>query len=162
MNAGPSPRTTAHSPESSPSEESFQSLVERLRGDYIIYRHQPDGTLTYVSPSVEDVLGFKPEDVHGMNWRDHVRENNLGRDEAEQVEHDVRRGVQFHHLVVEVKDRDGKSKLLDLQERPVFDDNGKYVFMEGIAKDITETSRIQQESQQLRDELKARGTERTR
>lgn len=159
MNAGSEPRTPA---DACPSEESFQSLIERLRGDYIIYRHLPDGTLTYVSPSVEDVLGFLPEDVRGMNWREYVRESNVGRAAAEQVEEEVHRGVHFHHLVVEVTSRDGTSKLLDVQERPVFDEAGRYVFMEGIAKDITETTRVQRELQQLRDELEARVAERTR
>lgn len=162
MKADPPSRPTADPHRSSPSEESFQSLVERLRGEYVIYRHLPDGTLTYVSPSVEDVLGFQPDEVRGMNWREYVRENNVGRQEAEQVEEDVQRGVQFHHLAVEVTGRDGTSKLLDVQERPVFDESGKYAFMEGIAKDITETTRIQRELQQLRDELEARVEERTR
>ena len=144
------------------SELQYQSLVEGVRGDYIIYTHAPDGTVTYVSPSIEDVLGYDPRSVVGMNWRDLVQEDNFGREAAERVEQEVEQGKQFHELVVEIRHIDGTPKLLEVQQRPTFSADGAYLSMEGIAKDITEATQTQDELRALRDELEYRVIERTK
>ncbi|MDC0935887.1 PAS domain S-box protein [Pirellulales bacterium] len=143
-------------------ERKFQSLLEGLCGEYIIFSHAPDGTVTYVSPSVRNVLGFDPEPMIGMNWRDYIGENNYGRKDADEIDAEVARGKLFHKLVVEINHRDGEPKILEVQERPVFDAHGTYVSMEGIAKDITESTRVQDELRALRDDLEQRVAQRTR
>ena len=156
------PRMTATGGGGADHERKFQSLLEGLRGEYILFTHAPDGTVTYVSPSVRDILGVDPEMMVGMNWRDYVRENNFGREEAERVDDEVAQGKLFHKLVVEINHLDGTHKLFEVQERPVFDNTGTYVSMEGIAKDITESVRVQNELQTLRDDLEQRVVQRTK
>jgi diguanylate cyclase (GGDEF)-like protein/PAS domain S-box-containing protein len=47
------------------SEERFRSLVQNASDVITVVR--ANGTITYVSPSIERVLGYKPEDVLGTN-----------------------------------------------------------------------------------------------
>lgn len=143
------------------SEKKYRRLVDGLKGDYIIYSHDPAGELTYVSPSVQHVLGYKPSQLLGRNWREFVGQANLGRDLAEQVESEVAAGKRFHKLVIEIQHAAGGTRIFDIQERPTFDLDGSYASMEGIAKDITEAKRRDAQLKQFNDELERRVAQRT-
>ena len=43
------------------SEQSFRLLAEH--SEDIIIEHLPDGTVQYISPSVQKVLGYQPDEV---------------------------------------------------------------------------------------------------
>ncbi len=47
------------------SEERFRSLV--LNSSDIITIHDKNGSLTYATPSIDRILGYKPEDLFGRN-----------------------------------------------------------------------------------------------
>jgi PAS domain S-box-containing protein len=47
------------------SEERFRTLIENAQDGISIA--EPDGTMRYVSPSTERILGFKPEELVGKN-----------------------------------------------------------------------------------------------
>jgi len=143
------------------SERKYRRLVEDLGEDYVIYTHKPSGELTYVSPSVREVLGFSAEDLIGRNWRELIGENFVGRDLADQVRSEVKAGVRFHKFTVEIADAFGGRRLVEIQQRPAFSADGRYISMEGIAKDITEFTRNAQELQRLKDELEERVAQRT-
>ena len=52
------------------SEERFRSLVQNSSD--IITVLQTDGIISYVSPSIEHILGYKPEDLSGKNKFDYI------------------------------------------------------------------------------------------
>ena len=58
------------------SRERYRRLVEGLRDEYLFYATEPDGTVTYVSPSVHTILGYTPDQVIGHNWREFVDTND--------------------------------------------------------------------------------------
>ena len=47
------------------SEEKFRLLAENMAD--VVILHQPDSTIDYVSPSVERILGYTPEELIGTN-----------------------------------------------------------------------------------------------
>jgi PAS domain S-box-containing protein len=143
------------------SERKYRRLVEDLGEDYVIYTHQPNGELTYVSPSVEQVLGFPVKEIIGRNWRELIGENFVGREIADQVRSDVKAGIRFHKFTVEIADAFGGRRIVEIQQRPIFSTDGRYISMEGIAKDITEFTRNAVELQKLKDELEERVEDRT-
>ncbi|MCA9238387.1 MAG: PAS domain S-box protein [Planctomycetales bacterium] len=143
------------------SERKYRRLVEGLKGDYVIYSHNADGVITYVSPSVRDVLGMPPDVIVGKNWRDLVGQDSFGRPAADRVDQAVEHGKTFHKLVVEIKHADGTPRLVEIQERPVFGFDGQYQAMEGIAKDVTEATLAARELQELREDLERRVAART-
>ena len=143
------------------SELKYQRLVEGISGDYIIYTHTPEGVITYVSPSIQSVLGFSEEAVLGLNWRDLVGEQFIGRDLADRVLEEVEAGKDRFKFSVEISHADGSTRLIEIQQRPIFDAAGNYTSMEGIAKDITESTRDAEELQRLKKDLEHRVAERT-
>ena len=142
-------------------ESKYQRLVEGISGDYVIYTHDPDGLITYVSPSIETVLGYPAQAVIGLNWRDLIGERFVGRELADRVEGDVAAGKDFHRFTTEISHADGSRRLIEIQQRPLFDSAGQYLSMEGIAKDITEATRNAEELHKLKQELELRVAERT-
>ncbi len=145
----------------SESEQKYQRLVEGISGDYVIYTHNPEGIITYVSPSVESVLGFSEKELLGLNWRALIGEHFVGRELADRVFDEVAAGKDFYKFTVEIAHRDGGTLLVEIQQRPIFDTAGNYVSMEGIAKDITEATRNAEELQRLKEDLEQRAAERT-
>jgi len=143
------------------SESKYQRLVEGISGDYVIYTHDPSGLITYVSPSIETVLGYPVESVIGLNWRDLIGEHFLGRELADQVAEDVAAGKNFYGFTVEISHANGSTRLIEIQQRPLLDATGQYISMEGIAKDITEATRNAEELQRLKQNLEALVAERT-
>lgn len=143
------------------SELKYQRLVEGISGDYLIYTHTPEGVITYVSPSIQSVLGFSEEAVLGLNWRDLVGEQFIGRDLADRVLEEVAAGKDRFKFSVEISHADGSTRLIEIQQRPIFDAAGNYTSMEGIAKDITESTRDAEELQRLKKDLEHRVAERT-
>ena len=143
------------------SELKYQRLIEGIGGNYVIYTHAPDGVITYVSPSIESVLGFPPEAVLGLNWRDLIGEKFVGRDLAEQVFDEVAAGKKFYQFTVEMSHANGSTLLVEIQQRPLFDADGQYLSMEGIAKDISEATRNAEELEKLKQNLEQRVADRT-
>ncbi|HCK42300.1 MAG TPA: hypothetical protein DHW22_11795 [Planctomycetaceae bacterium] len=143
------------------SESKYRRLIEGISGDYFIYTHSPDGTVTYVSPSVENVLGFQPAQIINLNWRDLIGERFIGRSDADRVLSEVESGQKFHRFTVEILHASGSTRLVEIQQRPLFDDAGKYISMEGIGKDLTESIQNAEELRRLKEELEQRVIERT-
>ncbi|HXY44687.1 MAG TPA: PAS domain S-box protein [Acidimicrobiales bacterium] len=70
-------RTTEHAAKSAlvASERRFRALVQRSSDLAILF--QPDGTMIYVSPSIEAVSGLQPEALLGSNGWDFVHPADL-------------------------------------------------------------------------------------
>ncbi len=143
------------------SEQKYRRLVEDLGGDNIIFTRTASGEFTYLSPSVKNVLGYSPEEVLGMNWRDFTREYYIGRAEAELTDARIAQGLDHHKIIIEISHAKGGTRIFEVQQHPIFNAQGTYVSMEGIAKDITEATRTSQELQRLKEELEKRVIERT-
>ena len=57
------------------SEEYFRALIENAQEVYLVLNR--DGTIRYVSPSVENLYGYKPEELIGKSGFEHVDPDQL-------------------------------------------------------------------------------------
>ena len=148
--------------QSIPLEVNYRRLLEGISNDYVFYTHTPGGTVTYVSPSITNVLGYQVEDIIGRNWRELVGDKHLGRDQAERVRAEVEAGVTFHKFLVEIRHADGSTRIGEVHQKPFLDCNGNYVSMEGVARDLTDAVRNASELRRLKDNLGLIIAERTK
>jgi PAS domain S-box-containing protein len=143
------------------SERKYRRLVEGLRGDYVIYSHDAQGMMTYVSPSCKKVLGYDPEEIVGRYAEEFHQNRDTGREAIQQFTREAEAGKLVHRYVGQFRHRDGSLRMLECQEHPVFAVDGRLTAMEGIAKDVTEATAASDEIHELKEELERRVALRT-
>jgi PAS domain S-box-containing protein len=114
------------------SEEKYRELVENIND--VIFSADVTGTITYISPAVERVLGIRPEDIAGKNIADFIVAEDLGRMQAAFA------GVLAGRLApseFRVKNRTDVVRWVRTSSRPTLSD-GKPSGLSGVLQDITE------------------------
>lgn len=119
------------------SEERFRNIVEK--GICIFYMHSIAHVFTYLSPQVETVLGYKPEEAL-VRWTDLASDNPVNERAFELTQRAIDTGERQPHYEVELVAKDGRRVWLEVNEAPLVRD-GKTVAIIGAAQDITERKR---------------------
>ena len=116
------------------TEERFRGLVEHTND--ILWELDQEGAYTYVSPNVQDVLGYSPEHLIGKTPFEFMPEK-----EAERVGQIFGEVVQertvFTSLQHKALCKNGKVILLECSGRPITNDAGNFQGYRGIDRDIT-------------------------
>ena len=111
------------------SERKFRLLVEGLKDDYFFFQCTPQHELSYVSPSVTNVLGYSPAEFQACAaaFLKHVigvTGKTLPEEETEAQRMD------FLH-------RDGEPRHLEVSLTPLLDHTGQTFAIAGLVHDIT-------------------------
>ncbi len=116
-----------------------------------IYRHDPSGQITYVSPAVERITGFRPDEwlVH---FTYHYTDNPVNRNGYAVTKEMIRTGDGGPSYMVEVKHKEGRTVWLEINKQPYFVD-GKVAGFIGVARDITRRVYLEEEQRKLITEL---------
>ena len=128
------------------SEERLRALVSNVLD--VIMVVGPDGNLTYLSPSVERILGHAPEDLLGTNGFDLVRPDDL--EVAQQFFGEVVESGPEEHGLMEVRllHRDGSWRHTEVTASNRTDDERVGGVIVTI-RDITERKRAEEELSRL-------------
>ncbi len=132
------------------SEEKFRSLVENAND--LIYTHDRSGIITYLSPHLQSMLGYDPEEVLGHNFADYVYPEHL------------QKALEFHELIVttgekqsglefQMRRRDGSWCWLVCNTGILRNRQGEMVEFQGIARDISDRKIIEQQLIQQTEDL---------
>lgn len=128
------------------SEARFRHIAEHARDIIFRIRLYPDLQAEYISPSVEDLIGYTPEEIYNNP--------NLGLE----VLYPEDRGIITKYMNGEISFEDpirtrwihknGNIVFSEQNNIPVYDEQNRLVALEGIARDITEQVNYEQ---QLKD-----------
>jgi len=132
------------------SEELLRIIVEGTL-DVFFYVHDTAGAFTYVSPSVEKITGFPPG-----HWKSRSKEALTGGPANEAVRDRTSRALteaaaQPAYLCT-IRHADGRPLLLEINEKPILKE-GSVIGIQGVARDITETKRLEEAILESRDTL---------
>jgi two-component system cell cycle sensor histidine kinase/response regulator CckA len=127
------------------SEERFRNIVEK--GATLFYVHSCDHVFTYMSPQVERILGYKPEEAL-VRWTDLASDHPVNKRAIEFTRKAVETGERQPPYEVEFVARDGRRVWFEIDEAPVVHE-GKTVSIVGAAQDITERRSAQEELRKL-------------
>ncbi|QCK14781.1 PAS domain-containing hybrid sensor histidine kinase/response regulator [Mangrovivirga cuniculi] len=117
------------------SEEKFRKIFEYFQDIY--FRCELDGTLTMLSPSVEEHTGYSPDELAGKNISDFYLFNPKTKDL-------IRRLIQHQRVrdfEVSIIRRNGTILQCLCNIRFLYNDLGKPEQIEGVARDITQLKR---------------------
>ena len=130
------------------SEQRFRGLVEQsLTGIYI----SQDGAFLYANPRLEEVLGYRPGELVGVRADDIVIAEDLPIMQAKREA--LRAGATTSNYEVRARRKDGAIIELGVQGR-VLESRGVKTTI-GMAQDITEKKRAEEEIQRHIARLKA-------
>jgi PAS domain S-box-containing protein len=125
------------------TEEKFRRFTENLGGDYIFYTHNREGMITFISPSVEKILGYTPEEAQ-RNFREFLTDHEMNRESLRCSEQSLN-GIAPGPFLNELYHRDGSTRIFYNTEIPVFDESGQVTEVDGIASDVTDRIKTEEE-----------------
>ncbi|NLV27145.1 MAG: PAS domain S-box protein [Methanomicrobiales archaeon] len=124
------------------SEERFDA-VTRNAGAWI-WEIDPEGTFQYSNQSVEDILGYKPEELIGNVKFYEVFDPSIKDDYKEKAFEIFRSGKQFRNIINLNRHRDGSQVILSTSGTPIFDEDGIFRGYCGVDEDISEQKRTEE------------------
>lgn len=127
------------------SEQTFRLLAEY--SEDIITEHLPDGTVQYISPSVEKVLGYLPEEVLSNQILNFLENDNLEYSAAEKG-HSAVADSDVITLRYRISKKDGTYIWLESIIKPV-KENGLVSKFISTSRNITERKKVESEREQL-------------
>ncbi|MBN1948663.1 MAG: response regulator [Candidatus Cloacimonetes bacterium] len=117
------------------SHEKFRHLTENLQKDYFFYTHDINGKYLYISPSVQNVLGYSTEEF-SANILSIFTNNSVNKIARKFTELSIQ-GKQQPTFEVELIHKNGSLANLEISEYPIFDPEGNVIAIEGLAHSIT-------------------------
>jgi PAS domain S-box-containing protein len=131
------------------SEERFRGIAERsLDG---IFELDLEGRVTYVSPSVEPQLGYKPDEVVGTQMESYLPESEIPKIASNMAA--LMEGMNVLGLEGEMLRKDGTHVSAELNASPIFRD-GKIVGVQGIVRNITERKHAEKALRESENQLR--------
>lgn len=118
------------------SEARFRMLAENAQDIIFRYRLKPTPAYEYISPAVQAILGYRPEDFYS----DPSLHNRLASSDTFPQMPDLIQALQSHQgpFTLRIIRKDGREAWLEYHYRIAFDETGDPAAVEGIARDVTE------------------------
>jgi two-component system cell cycle sensor histidine kinase/response regulator CckA len=124
------------------SEERYKKVLETIEEGY--YEVDLSGNLTFFNDSVCKFLGYTRAELMGMNNREYTDEEN-GKNLYRAFNSVYRTGKPFTGFEWEVIRKDGERRIVEASVYPLTDSEGKVTGFRGIARDITDRKRLEEE-----------------
>ncbi|MDH7604785.1 MAG: PAS domain S-box protein [Melioribacter sp.] len=122
-------------------EEKLRLLVEGT-SYFFFYTHDTEGRITYISPSVEQITGYKVEEwLNQTHW--FVTDSPINLQARENTRKMLRGEKCQYPVYLEINNSKNEKILLEVYEVPYYKD-GKIVGLHGIARDVTEQKRAEE------------------
>jgi two-component system cell cycle sensor histidine kinase/response regulator CckA len=125
------------------SEAKFRSIVETTKE--WIWAEDAETRLTYTNPAIEDILGYKPEELLGRDVTELLHE-----DDRERVakEHPKWQQEGWSDLTLRWRHQDGSFRHLESNATPIFGPDGEFAGWWGADRDVTERVELEDQLRQ--------------
>ncbi|GAB4238543.1 MAG: hypothetical protein Tsb0034_14190 [Ekhidna sp.] len=126
------------------SEEKFRTIFESFQDIY--FRCDMDGHITMISPSVQEVLGFKPQEVIGTSIMEYADKKRQIYEIATRINEEER----IRNIEGTIKAADGSRLQFFFNIRLIHKEDGTYE-VEGVARDISQLKKTNEELKRAKD-----------
>jgi len=117
------------------SEKKYRAIFNSLTDIY--FRTDANGMIEIISPVVEKIMGYKPEDVIGKK---DVMIYSQSYDRESLIKKLNNHGFVKNHLISGVH-KNGAGLIFELNATVVLDEQGDYIGYDGVLRDISEKER---------------------
>ncbi|WP_194842693.1 PAS domain-containing sensor histidine kinase [Endozoicomonas sp. OPT23] len=122
-------------------------LAQQLRGHYFYFNFNVKGDIVYVSPSIQSVLGYSPDEFAG-SFNRFLSTDSINDDFDQKIRLLVS-GASEDAFEVDMSHKDGSSRRVELFCTTCMDLPDRGQIIEGMGNDITERSRDSAQFRQL-------------
>jgi two-component system NtrC family sensor kinase len=122
-------------------DTKYKKLIESLGNEYFFYSHDLEGKYLYLSPSVESVLGYSVKEAYGGLVK-HMTDSELNKITIETLKNSAS-GKKQNTFELELYTKNRETKIIEITESPLFNDDGILLSIEGVAHDITDRKRTE-------------------
>lgn len=119
----------------SKSKLKFKHLTENLEEEYFFYTHDISGIYSFITPSVETILGYNA--IEFQKKRDEIVTKNPINTLAKMFTKLSFSGVKQPSYEIELIHKNGSIVTLEISEFPIKDDNDNVIAVEGMAHNIS-------------------------
>ncbi len=133
------------------SEQFFRGLVESLKDEYVFYAADADGFASYVSPSVETVLGYTADEIVGMHATALAPPDCPTNARLDEFLARTLAGELLLSYLNEVRTKNGERRLMQTLDIPIRDSAGQVIGLQGVAHDVTEQEAKAKELRQAKE-----------
>ena len=130
------------------SEKRYRELFENLID--VSYRLDSEGTVTLISPSVEKIFGYSPEEMLGEKISKFLKDPTR---QAEFIDL-VKKEAQVANLEIEMTRKDGTPIWVSSNAKSLTDNEGAFIGIEGISRDISQLKEAEFEKRVLETQLR--------
>ena len=137
------------------SEEKYKWLVENLSDEYFFYTVDRNLELSYISPSIQNILGYSVND-YIENYKKYRADNIINKESERQRALILSKNKSKASYDLVIKDIKGKLHTIEITESAVFNSKDKVISIEGIAHDVTD-KRTSMEKTRVSQKMEAIG-----
>ena len=147
------------------SEGKFRFLAEKMVD--IVWTIDQNFQTTYVSPSIENVLGFTPEERKRQSLEEMISPKSLQKVQViflEELQGDKQDTADpYRSITVEVEyyHKNGSTVWMENIVKAIRDPGGEVVGMHGVSRDITDRKEMEEKLLKAHEKLERRVEERT-
>ena len=116
-------------------EERFRLLAENMSD--VVALHEPQGSYTYVSPSVTEVLGYTPEELLGTDVYELFHPDDVERVQRE-TRDQVMKSAGRVRVEYRVRKKSGDYIWFETTKRALLDADGDISILETVSRDVTQ------------------------
>ena len=136
------------------SKEQYRKLVENIND--AIFSLDADGTITYISPAIRKILGYKPDEMVGKHFTDFIYHEDV--DFLIQRYNELLAG-KIMPLEYRLEKKSGKPCWVRTYSRHIREGSHKKLF--GIITDVSKRKKAEEDLKKAYDKLEERVKERT-
>jgi len=124
-----------------------------LNSSNMFYQHGIDQKLSFVSPQVQDILGYTPEETM-KEWTNFASDNPINKEGYEKTLQAIKTGEPQGTYNLELVHKNGKKVWVEVREVPI-KENGKVTSIIGSLLDITERKKAEDALKESEEKLRA-------
>ncbi len=130
------------------SEEWLSNILENMQDTF--YRTDLEGRILYITPMVEQALGYSPDDLLGTRMADLYLEPSARNEFLAELQQN---GGSVHNFMAPLRHRNGSTVWASTNAHFYLDSEGRVAGVEGNSRDMTQLRAAQEELQREQQRL---------